>query len=228
MLLSLGLSAQTPHKALEITHLTGDMYVYTTYQTYQNTPFPANGLYVLTDSGAVMLDTPWDSTQFQPLLDSIRLRHGQQVRLCIATHSHEDRTGGLAYYAAQGIPTYTSRQTDSICQERGAKRAEFLFENDTLFRVGQYTFQAYYGGAGHTPDNIVVWIAQEKLLYGGCLIKSTEATGLGNLADADVAAWPQTLKRIRKRFGKARYVIPGHQGWENRKSPEHTMDLLKQ
>ena len=38
--------------------------------------------------------------------------------------------------------------------------------------MGQHAFQTYYGGQGHTPDNIVIWFDKEKILYGGCLVKS--------------------------------------------------------
>src|SRR6185503_661817 len=75
---------QTKKENLKITHLTGDFYVFTTWRDFKGTPFPANGLYVITDSGAVVIDTPWDTTQFQPLLDSIKAKHNQDVTMCIA------------------------------------------------------------------------------------------------------------------------------------------------
>ena len=110
-----------------------------------------------------MIDSPWDTTQFQPLLDSICVRHNKKAVVCIATHFHEDRAGGLAYYKQQGIKTYTTRQTNELSKKRGMKRAEFLITSDTTF-----------AGPGHAPDSIVVWFEKEKVLYGGCLIKSAE------------------------------------------------------
>ena len=89
---------QSTKKNIEISHLTGDFYIYTTYSLVAGSLFPANGMYLVTDSGVAMFDTPWDSTQFQPLLDSIQARHHKRVILCIATHFHEDRTAGLEYY----------------------------------------------------------------------------------------------------------------------------------
>jgi len=100
------LSGQNSESRLKISHLTGDFYIFITYNYYKGNRVPANGMYLLTDKGAVMFDSPWDTTQFQPLLDSIRLRHNKNVVLCLATHFHEDRTGGLEYYRQQGIKTY--------------------------------------------------------------------------------------------------------------------------
>jgi glyoxylase-like metal-dependent hydrolase (beta-lactamase superfamily II) len=147
--------------------------------------------------------------------------------MCIATHSHDDRTGGLEYYKQQGIKTYTTRQTDAICKAQGRKRAEFQMTNDTVFQIGQYAFQTYYPGPGHTSDNIVIWFGKDKILYGGCLIKSTEATTLGNLADANVKAWETTLRNIQRKFGKPDFIIPGHDGWKSRKSLKHTLRLVR-
>lgn len=219
------LTAQTP--ALQISHLSGDFYVYTTYHMLDDGLYPANGLYVLTNQGAIMIDSPWDTTQFQPLLDSIEARHHQKVVLCIATHSHEDRTAGLEYYRSKGIKTYTSAQTDAICKEKKHKRPEFVFYRDTVFSVGQHTLQACYPGPGHTVDNIVVWFDREKILYGGCFIKSTEADNPGYIGEADLKAWPSSIRYVQKKFQKPRYIIPGHQDWRSRKSLEHTLKLLR-
>jgi len=224
----LALIAQHSNHQLSISQLTGDFYIFTTYQVYKGNRFPSNGMYLVTQNGVVMIDTPWDSTQFQPLLDSIKLRHNQQVVMCIATHSHEDRTGGLEFYKEQGIKTYSTQKTDDLFKERNESRASFILSGDTVFSIGEYSFQTFYGGEGHTPDNIVIWFSKEKILYGGCLVKSSEANDLGNLADANINAWPGTIRNIQHQFGVPEYVIPGHQSWKSKHSLDHTLKLLKQ
>ena len=218
---------QVPQQKLTITPLTGDFYVYTTYQPYKGDLVSANGLYVVTNNGVILIDTPWDTTQFQPLLDSIQIRHHQWVALCVATHSHNDRTAGLEFYRKKGIQTFTSRQTDAICKKTGSKRAQFTFKNDTTFHVGQYSFQTYYAGAAHTHDNIFIWFEKNKVLYGGCAIKSAEATDLGYIGEADVTAWPTTLKKVKQKFPRPAFIVPGHQDWNSLNSIDHTLDLLK-
>ena len=219
---------QAADSSLKISHLTGDFYVFTTYNFYKGDRIPANGMYVVTDKGVVMIDSPWDTTQFQPLLDSIKVRHNKNVVLCIATHFHEDRTGGLEYYRQQGIKTYTTRQTDDLSKKRGMKRAEFLIDQDTVFTAAQYSFQTYFPGQGHAPDNIVIWFEKEKILYGGCLIKSTQDSTLGNLSDANVKDYATTIKNVQKKCKKVKYVIPGHNDWTSTKSLEHTLKMAQQ
>ncbi len=220
--------AQTSDSSLRISNLTGDFYVFTTYNYYKGNRIPANGMYLLTNKGVVLVDSPWDTTQFQPLLDSIRIKHNKKVVLCIATHFHEDRTGGLEYYRQQGIKTYTTRKTDELSRKRGMKRAEFLIDNDTVFTVGQYVFQTYFPGHGHAPDNIVIWFEKEKLLYGGCLVKSVDDSDLGNLGDASVTDYSTTIKNVRERCKNPKYIIPGHNDWTNTGSLEHTLKMAQE
>lgn len=218
---------QTEDPKLAIAQLTGDYYIYTTWRMMGKDRVPSNGLYVLTDRGTVMIDTPWDTTQFQPLLDSIARRHGQQVALCLSTHSHADRTAGLEYYAQKGIATWSTAQTFALCHATGEKQAERTFVKDTVFRVGKLTFETYYPGSGHTKDNIVVWFGDAGILYGGCFIKSTESPGLGYTAEADLEEWERSIGRTKRKYPGAKWVIPGHYGWKSSLGMDHTLQLLK-
>ena len=217
--------AQKGKQPLEITQLSGDFYIYTTYSTYKGEKVPANGMYLVTSKGVVLFDTPWDTTQFQALLDSIQFKHHQQVLLCVATHFHADRTGGLEYYKTRGIKTYTSKRTDELSKKNGMKRAEYLMLNDTVFTVGQYSFQTYFPGHGHAPDNVVIWFEKEKILYGACLIKSVEDTDLGYLGDASKEDYATTLRNVQLKCKDPKYVIPGHGDWTNTKSLHHTLKM---
>lgn len=220
-------SAQQALPKLEITFLAENFYVYTTYSNYQGNRIPANGLYFLTDRGVVIIDSPWDTTQFQPLLDSIKVKHNKHVAMCIATHFHEDRTAGLEYYRSKGIKTYTTKRTDELSIKRGMKRAEFLIERDTMFTVGQYSFKVMYPGHGHTPDNIVIWFEKEKILYGGCLIKSIKDKTLGNLADASVKDYATTLKNVQQKCKNPKHIIPGHNDWSSTESLSHSLRMAE-
>jgi glyoxylase-like metal-dependent hydrolase (beta-lactamase superfamily II) len=167
---------QSKNSALPISHLTGDFYVYKTFHDYNGTLISANAMYLVTNKGVVLFDAPWDETQFQPLLDSIKAKHNKEVIMCFATHSHDDRAGGIAFYKQKGIRTYTGKLTDEILKKENKPRAEYIVSNDTIFTVGQYKFEVFYPGKGHAPDNIVAWFAKEKntlwrLFYKKCFCK---------------------------------------------------------
>jgi metallo-beta-lactamase class B len=219
--------AQTNPVKLKIEQLTGDFYIYTTYNAYEGDKIPAHGMYVVSDQGVILFDTPWDTTQFQPLLDSIKTRHHKNVVMCLATHWHSDRTEGLAYYKQRGIKTYTTTLTDELSKKNNKKRAEYLLDKDTTFTLGQHSFETYYPGEGHTLDNIVVWFSKEKILYGGCLIKGADAENLGYLGDANETAYETTLKRVRKKCPDPKFIVVSHHDWRNPNSLKNSIKLAK-
>lgn len=212
---------------LDIKHLTGNFYVYITYNDYKGTLYPANSMYVVTKDGVVMIDTPWDENQMIPLLDSIEKRHHKKVVMSISTHFHADRTAGLNILKSKGIKTYSSLKTWEMCRKFKEQEAEYHFTKDTTFRVGEYTFKTYYPGEGHAPDNIMVWFEKDKVLYGGCFVKSTESTDVGNLSDANPLEWENSLARAIKKYPAPKYLIPGHLSWANPKSMQYTLEMVK-
>lgn len=218
---------QTEVVKLKISHLTGDFYIYTTYNTYEGYRIPANGMFLVTSDGVVLFDTPWDTTQFQPLLDSIKQNHNANVIFCLATHWHSDRTEGLEYYRQKGIKTYTTSLTDDYCRKNNKKRAEFLITKDTVFTFEKYTFETYYPGEGHTADNIIVWFEKEKIVYGGCLIKGADAKNLGNMEDANIYEYEATLRNVEKKCKQPKFIIVSHSDWKNLNSLKHSISLAK-
>jgi metallo-beta-lactamase class B len=218
---------QSKNSPLQISHLTGDFYVYRTFHDYQGVKISANAMYVVTDKGVVLFDAPWDKTQFQPLLDSIKAKHNKEVIMLFGTHSHDDRAGGFDFYRKKGIKTYSIQLTDDILKKKNEPRAEFIIPTDTTFTVGQYKFEVYYPGKGHAPDNIVAWFGKEKIIYGGCFVKSAEAKDLGYLGDADVKEWEKSIKKVQSKFKNPKYIISGHDDWTSVESLNHTLKLVK-
>ncbi|SEA23629.1 metallo-beta-lactamase class B [Arachidicoccus rhizosphaerae] len=210
----------------QISALSDSVYVFTSYGSFNGQYYPANGLYVLTPKGAVIIDGPWDPKDRLPLLDSIWHRHHQKVVACLATHFHEDRSGALKEYGAIGIPTYATKMTDSLCQLHQMPRPKYLMAADTVFNLGGRRLQTFYPGPGHAPDNIVVWLPKEKILYGGCFIKSISDRNLGNLGDANIQVWAANARKVKKRYPHPRYIIVGHGSWRSLASLDHTIDLV--
>ncbi len=217
---------QEKNPPVQITPLTENFYIFTTWNTYNGTPFPSNGMYAVTSNAVVMIDTPWDTTQVNPLLDSIEARHHKKVILCVATHFHDDRTGGFEILKKAQVETWSSELTKLYCIKNNNPLPNRTFLKDTIFQIDGLRFEIFYPGPAHSPDNIVVWFPQQKILYGGCMIKSVDSGGLGNLSDADTHSWGNSIKNIQKKYPKPRFIIPGHQDWNSTISLKHTLQLL--
>lgn len=233
LLLLIGLAwgsayAQESKPVISTTHLNGNYYVYTSQgKPDDKNYFPANGLYVLTPEGVILIDTPWDEDQTRQLADTLEKKHHQKMAMCVVTHHHADRTAGLDWLRKKGVKTYSSLLTHSLCEGGDEKQAQYTFKGDTTLTLGNVTLQTYYPGAGHSLDNLVVWFPNDKVLFGGCLIRSFEAKSNPEVPGSDSAAWAQATKKLFTRYGDAAFVIPGHQGWEGGTAMlSHTMIVL--
>jgi metallo-beta-lactamase class B len=81
-------------------------------------------------------------------------------------------------------------------------------------------------GQGHTSDNIIGYIPSENALFGGCLIKALGATK-GNLTDANIREWSETVELIKKEISKLEIVIPGHEKNGGKELLEYTIELFE-
>lgn len=213
-------------KDLKIEKVSDDLYIYTTYGTFEGVKYAANALYTITKEGVVVFDCPWDPGVNEQFEKELYNRHQLPIIANIATHSHADRAGGLAFFKKIGARTYTSKATDSILEKTGEPRAEYIFKSDTIFHIGDKTFEVFYPGKGHTSDNLVVWFPEEQILLGGCIIKDGKAKDLGNIEEAYPDEWAQSLQRVVEKFPKPKLIIAGHDDWHPQNGIQHTLDLL--
>src|SRR5690606_17747817 len=124
----------------------------------------------------------------------------------------------------RGIPVHGYRGTAGLLRDRGQPEPSAVFDEALELDLGGVTVEAFYPGAGHTADNSVVFVAGERLLFGGCLIRAAATSDLGNVADADVSAGPKTVQRLIERYGGAQVVIPGHGAVGDASLLSHTRD----
>lgn len=216
--------------SINTTKVDSNIYLYTSYGdagNYKNVD--ANAVVVVSGDEAMLFDTPWDSVQAEQLITWITGSLRKKITLSVITHAHADRIGSISTMHRHGIPTYSHHLTAQEAAKRYYPRPQHIFYNDdTTFRCGNIVVVAYYPGAGHTIDNIVLYIPSKKFLYGGCFIKSGFSTDIGNIEDADMAAWPVSLAKMKNRFKKTGFnmVIPGHGSWKSDKAIENTLRLL--
>ena len=215
---------------LIVTPLNDRVYVHTSYGIYQKTAFPSNGLILKTNDGIVLVDTGWDTKDntdnTRQLLRWIADSLHQSVRFCIVTHAHEDRMGGIGELRKAGIRVISTPLTAQKSVKLGYEAPEGILSADTTFTVGQVPIRCYFPGEGHTNDNIVVWLPDQQILHGGCFVKSVAAFGMGNIADANLDEWANSVRKVIDQFGMAKIVVPGHEEWSNAKALEHTLRLL--
>ena len=168
----------------------------------------SNGLVVVSDGKAFIIDTPWSASDTKKLVDWI---HSKKFELMgsISTHSHEDKTAGIKWLNDNSIATYASVLTNQILKQQGKEQATHSIEGDT-FGLMDGLLEVYYPGGGHTLDNIVVWLPKSTILFGGCFIRSLESSGLGYIGEAKIEQWPKSAENTITRYSGAKIVVPGH------------------
>ena len=211
---------------IKVINIDKGFYVYTSYGFYKGTLTPANGLLYQSTNGVVLVDTPWGIDQTNQLLNWIYSNLHQPVLFCVHTHSHADRVAGDSALRVNNIKTYSSIATNAKAVANGYPKAVQTFVGDTTLHAGTTPIEVFYPGPGHTTDNEVVWFPLQKILFGGCMVKSTEDTTLGYTGEADLKQWPPSLQKLIARYPDARIIIPGHDDWTNRTSIQHTLKLL--
>lgn len=172
---------------------------------------PCNGMIVVKDHEAIVFDTPTNVEGSVELVRYLTETMDYTVKAVVATHFHVDCVAGLAEFHAHQIPSYANGRTISLLKARdpGAALPQHGFQGSLELTAGGEVVLAGFFGEGHTPDNVIGYYPKGKVIFGGCLVKEVGA-GEGNLADANVGSWPQTIENIRAKYPEAELVIPGH------------------
>lgn len=194
---------------LDIRKIADGVYLHTSYQVVDGYGLvDANGLVVLDGQGAYIIDTPWSERDTEALVVWLKARN-LTVKASVSTHFHDDRTAGIEYLNSISVPTYASEQTNALLKKNGKALATMTFGDAPLWLV-EGKIEVFYPGAGHSVDNLVVWLPEQRILNGGCFVRARETGTLGNTSDAVVADWAASAKRVQSRYPGAQVVIPGH------------------
>lgn len=212
---------------IDVTKLDDGVYLYRSYGDYEGTTVSANGLVAEGTDSVVVMDTPWDNEQTIELLDWVERELKKPIAVFVITHAHADRIGGISVLNERGIPSIGSRLTHVYALKRGFEAPTSSFEKERVLKYNGLEVQVYYPGPGHTVDNSVVYLLPSNVLYGGCFLKSAGSTSLGNIADADLDSWPQSIENAQEKFPNPKMVIPGH-GEYGPGAIENTLKLLGQ
>ena len=208
-----------------ITNISQGVFQHTSYfKTDSFGLVSSNGLIVVQDKDAYLVDTPWTQQDTVKLVQWIT-NQGLTLKASISTHSHDDRTAGIAYLNSQGITTHVSEQTNQILTEQHKAQANSAFKGNR-FSFANGLIEVQYLGAGHTLDNLVVWLPKSHILFGGCLVKSAASKSMGYIAEASLTDWPTTLANVKTAYPNAEIVVPGHGEIGTIELLDHTKTLV--
>jgi len=212
---------------IQLIHLQDSIFVHVTWHHLDNFGrFPSNGLIVIKNGQALMIDTPMDNDKTERLTKYLKDSSSVDLTKLIIGHFHDDCLGGLGYLQSIGVESIANSMTIAKCKEIGLPIPSTPFTDSLTFYFNGEQIDCRYFGAGHSFDNITVWIPGKKILFGGCLIKSIDSKGLGNLSDAVVNDWDMTVEKVMKKYPEIKTVIPGHGDFGGTELITHTIELV--
>lgn len=191
---------------LKIEKLEESVYVHTSFEEVKGWGVVAkHGLVVLVNNDAYLIDTPITVKDTEKLVNWL-LQRGYKIKGSVSSHFHSDSTAGIEWLNSHSIPTYASELTNELLKKDGKVQAKNAFSGVSYWLV-KNNIEVFYPGPGHTQDNVVVWLPEKKILFGGCFVKPD---GLGNLGDANLEAWPKSAKILMSKYDDAKLVVSSH------------------
>lgn len=183
---------------------------------------PENSMVYIGKESVTIIGATWTPETAKLAHDAVRAVTSLPVRDVIVPDFHTDRSGGTSYWQSIGAKVHCTAQTAACLSElwpkliAGLRGESSAFPDipmprpDTIepphFTLENGAIEALYLGAAHTPDGIFVYFPADRVLYAGCIIKEF----VGNLDDADLEAYPQTIDRLVRLNLDFDLVVAGH------------------
>ncbi len=209
-----------------------------------NRNFISNAGFVVTPTGVVVIDALGSPQLARELMAEIQRVAGKPVTHVILTHYHADHIYGLQEFKRAGARIIAHRRgldylnSDTAQSRLAASRVELApwIDADTRLVpadewiagprelvVGGVRLLLQPVGPAHTPEDLVVFLPQEKTLFAGDIVFRGRLPFVGQ---ADSRHWIDALGTLLS-FG-ATAVVPGHgpMSTSAREDMELTRDYL--
>lgn len=191
-----------------------------------NEAYNSNAGFVVTDEGVVVIDALGSPSLGNELLEAIRRVTPKPLRRVIVTHYHADHFYGLQPLKDAGAEVWAHRGsleylTNGEGQRRFEQRVQVLapwvdsrmplvhadrwLDGDEAFTLGGVRFEVQHFGPAHSPEDLVVVVPQEGVVFSGDILFKGRIPFVGA---ADSKAW---LARIGRLIDlKPRLMVTGH------------------
>lgn len=202
-------SSEQSVKNLKIKQLSNNVYQHISSQRVEPWGLvEATGLVVVNGADAHLIDSPWTTQATKELIKWIEGK-GLTIKSAVVTHFHEDASNDLPLLNDLHIKTYATSLTNQLLTSKKKETASNEITTNA-FELVDGVMDVFYPGGGHSQDNIVVWMPQEKILFGGCFVRSLGAKSLGNTEDAVIGEWSNSIQKVINRYSDIKLVVPGH------------------
>ena len=192
----------------------------------KNQNFISNAGFVITPNGVVVVDALGSPALAKKLIAEIKKLTSQKVVAVIVTHYHADHVYGLQEFKRVGAKIYAQGEGRNYISSETAKQrliasridfapwvnastnlmsADIWIDQSFTLTVGGIEFKISRVGPAHAPEDLIIYVPSEKVLFAGDLVFRGRIPFVGN---ADSKGWLQALNEIE--LLNPGVVIPGH------------------
>lgn len=193
-----------------------------------NQGFNSNAGFVVTRDGVVVFDALGTPGLGAALLAQIRTVTKAPIRKIVVSHYHSDHFYGLAAFKAAGpveviahsevrdylaTPAAAARLAersqslapwvDARTQVIAADR--YVADAASSFQLGGMTFTLLHAGPAHTPEDLMMLVKEEGVLFAGDVIFTGRIPFVG---DADITPWLGAIDRLAA--ARPTVMVTGH------------------
>jgi len=214
---------------LEIREIAEGVYIHTTYRDIAGVVrFPSNGLLIASGNEAFLVDTAWGVEETEALLNWASTQLQVSITGAVFTHADEDRMIGVDVLREAGARSYAIDKTFQEARRKGINLPDSMIVHNQSLYVGTRKIETGVPGPGHSRDNIVVYLPDSGILFGGSMVRPLNTISLGNVDDADIEEWARSLANVHHRFRETEVVIPSHGKEGDMELLYHTVQLVKE
>ncbi|QWD97383.1 MBL fold metallo-hydrolase [Polynucleobacter sp. MG-6-Vaara-E2] len=191
-----------------------------------NQNFISNAGFVVTPGGVVVVDALGSPILAQKLIAEIKKVTNQKIVAVIVSHYHADHVYGLQEFKKTGAKIYAQGEGRNYLSSETAKQrliasridfspwvnantrlvaADEWIDQKTKLTIGGIEFFVSRVGPAHAPEDLMVYVPSERVLFAGDLVFRGRIPFVGN---ADSKGWLVALDEIEKL--NPNIVIPGH------------------
>lgn len=192
----------------------------------KNQNFISNAGFVITPKGVVVVDALGSPVLAKKLISEIKKITPQKVVAVIVTHYHADHVYGLQEFKNVGAKIYAQGEGRNYLSSETAKQrliasridfapwvnsstklmgADVWIDQSYALTVGGIEFKTGRVGPAHAPEDLIIYVPSEKVLFAGDLVFRGRIPFVGN---ADSRGWLHALDEIEAL--NPSIVIPGH------------------
>lgn len=213
-------------------------------RTAENEGLNANIGLVVTDAGAVLIDSGPTYAVARKIEAAARAVTPQPIRWVINTGDQDHRWLGNGYFKEKGAEIIAHRDAEADMKARSGEHMEglarvlkerlvgtvatlptrWLTEADTRLELGGTVFELKHRGGGHTPGDTLVWLPQTGVLFSGDVVYVDRILGLHPVSRTKT--WLASFDVIDQL--KPALIVPGHgRVTDLATAQKETRDLLR-